>query len=192
MTVEFTVAPGSLLGTAGAVALIVTGAVLVVASLSMRRSSRSTSGVVVMLIVGLVVIGLGGALGLAGNSPSTITIGDKYVFVQSPAFTGAGDTNVTSAQIASAYVGTIGSGNLTLAKQHGTNRGDVNIGVFTVNGASAVVVSDSSEVLVIHLVSGSYVILGTSDIGSLVLDFSSSVYPVPNALSTIQIGGGPG
>lgn len=192
MTVEFTVAPGSLLGTAGAVALIVTGALLVLASVWKRRSSGSTSVVVVILIVGLVIIGLGGAFGVAGNSPSTITIGNKYVFVQSPPFTGAGDTNVTSAQISSAYVGTIGSGNLTLAKQHGTNRGDINIGVFTVNGASAVVVSDSYQVIVIHLLSGNYVILGTSDIGSLVLDFSSSVYPVPNALSTIQIGGAPG
>ena len=42
------------------------------------------------------------------NMPSTITVGSGYVNIQSPGFFGAGDRNVTTDQIASAYIGQIG------------------------------------------------------------------------------------
>jgi hypothetical protein len=179
VVIEFTVESGSLLGFVGPAILVVTGAIFFLLGLVARGSAKKfSSTAVVMLVIGLIIIGLGGALGISGSSPSKITVGNRYVFIQSPPFTGAGDANITSSQIASAYVGSLGSGNLTLSKQHGTNRGDTDIGIFTVNGARAVVVSDNSTVLVIDLESGSFVILGTSDTSALVSAFSQSVYPV--------------
>jgi len=93
--------------------------------------------------------------------------------------------NITSSQIRNAYVGEIGVGNLTISKQHGTNTGNFNVGVFTLgSGATAYVVSDNSTSLVLQLYSGGYVILGTSDTGALVAAFSQSVHLVQTATSS--------
>jgi hypothetical protein len=79
----------------------------------------------------------------------------------------------------SAYLGQIGSGNLTLSKQHGTNYDHFNVGIFTLgNGKTAYVVSNNSTDLIIQLSSGGYVILGTSDTNALATSFSRSVYPL--------------
>jgi hypothetical protein len=111
------------------------------------------------------------------NQPSTITIGSGYVYVRSPGFGGAGNMNITANEVASAYVGQIGSGNLTLSKQHGTNYDHVNVGIFTLgNGKTAYVVSNNSTDLVIQLNSGEYVILGTSNTDVLAQAFSQSVF----------------
>lgn len=89
--------------------------------------------------------------------------------------------NITSGQIQSTYVGEVGSGNLTISKQHGTNIGDFDVGVFTLgSGATAYVVSDNSTSLVLHLYSGAYVVVGTSDTSALVAAFSESVHVVRN------------
>ena len=67
---------------------------------------------------------------------------------------------ITSSQIVSAYVGQIGSGNLTLSKQHGTNYDHFNVGIFTLgNGKTAFVVSSNSTDLIIQLDNGEYVYL---------------------------------
>jgi hypothetical protein len=87
--------------------------------------------------------------------------------------------NITTNKIASAYVGQIGSGNLTLSKQHGTNYDHFNTGIFTLgNGDTAYVVSSNSTDLIIQLNSGEYVILGTSNTFALATSFSQSVYPL--------------
>jgi hypothetical protein len=102
-----------------------------------------------------------------------------YVSVTSSGFSGTGNLNFTASEITSAYVGQIGSGNLTLSKQQGTNYGDFNVGVFTLgNGATAYVVSNNSTDLVIQLNTGDYLILGTSNTNALAQKFSQSVYQV--------------
>lgn len=128
------------------------------------------------IIAGIILIGTGVGLYALGGIPSTITVGSGYVYIQSPPF-GTGNINVTSSEIASAYVGQIGSGNLTLSKQYGTNAGNLNIGVFTLgNGKTANVVSNNPTDLIIQLNNSQYVILGTSNTTALAASFSQSVY----------------
>jgi hypothetical protein len=179
LVVEFTVESGSFFGILALTILVTTGGVLIAAGVALWRAKKTTSSPLVFLIVGILVITLGAGLSLSSGASSDITVGSGYVYVQSPSFAGAGNTNITSGQISTAYVGSLGSGNLTLSKQHGTNTGRINIGVFTLDsGPTAIVVSDNSTVLVIHLDSGDYVILGTSDTSDLVSVFSQSVHPV--------------
>jgi hypothetical protein len=131
------------------------------------------------MIIGIVVIGLGVWLFFDSNTPSTITVGSGYVNIQSPGFSDAGSMNITANKIASAYVGQIGSGNLTLSKQHGTNYGHFNVGIFTLgNGNTAYVVSNNLTDLIIQLNSGEYVILGTSNTNALATSFSQNVLPI--------------
>ncbi len=181
MSVEqFTVQPSSSLGTIALVVLVVTGAVLLLlASTTGRRAKTIRPTFVLLMIIGIVVIGLGVWLFFASNTPSTITVGSGYVSVQSPSFSGAGNMNITANKIASAYVGQIGSGNLTLSKQHGTNYDHFNVGIFSLgNRDTAYVVSNNSTDLIIQLNSGEYVILGTSNTNALATSFSQSVYPL--------------
>ncbi len=177
---QFTVQPSSSLGTIALVALVVTGAVLLLLALTTgRRAKTIRRTFAALMIIGLVVIGLGVWLFFASSTPSTITVGSGYVSIQSPGFSGAGNMNITANKIASAYVGQIGSGNLTLSKQHGTNYDHFNVGIFTLgNGATADVVSNNSTDLIIQLSSGEYVILGTSNTNALATSFSQSVYPL--------------
>ncbi len=181
MSVEqFTVQPSSSLGIIALVALVVTGAILLILAFATGRHAKTVrTTFVVLIIIGIVVIGLGVWLFSAFNTPSTITVGSGYVSIQSPSFNGAGDMNITSGKIASAYLGQIGSGNLTLSKQHGTNYDHFNVGIFKLrNGNTAYVVSSNSTDLIIHLYSGEYVILGTLDTNALATSFSQSVYPL--------------
>jgi hypothetical protein len=175
---QFTVQPSSSLGTIALVALVVTGAVLLLLAFTTgRRAKTIRRTFIALMIIGIVVIGLGVWLFFASNTPSTITVGSGYVSVQSPSFSGAGNMNITANKIASAYVGQIGSGNLTLSKQHGTNYDHFNTGIFTLgNGNTAYVVSNNSTVLIITLNNGEYVILGASNTNALATSFSQSVY----------------
>jgi hypothetical protein len=179
LVVEFAVESGSVFGLVPLAILATIGVVFIARGVVRWRSEKATSSLVVFLMIGLVAIGAGAALSLSTGTPSEITVGSGYVYVQSPSFTGPGDKNITSGQISAAYLGDLGSGNLTISKQYGTNIGELNIGVFTLdNGPTAFVVSDNSTVLVIHLDSGEYVILGTTDTNELVSAFSQSVHPV--------------
>lgn len=113
------------------------------------------------------------------TSPSTITIGSGYISITSPGFSGTGNLNFTADEVTSAYVGQIGSGNLTLSRQHGTNYETFKVGVFTLgNGDTAYVVSSNSTDLIIHLDTGNYLILGTSNTDALASTFSQEVYPL--------------
>ncbi len=179
MSVEqFTVQPSSSLGLIALVALVGTGvALLILAIVTGRRAKTIRSTFVALMIIGLLIIAGGIWLFFATNTPSTITVGSGYVNIQSPSFGGAGNMEITSIQIVSAYVGQIGSGNLTLSKQRGTNYDHFNIGIFTLgNGRTAFVVSSNSTDLIIQLDNGEYVILGTSDTAALIASFSQSVY----------------
>jgi hypothetical protein len=177
---QFTVQPSSSFGSIALIVLVVTGIVLLLLAFTTgRQAKRIGRNFVVLMIIGLTVIGLGLWLFFASNAPSTITVGSGYVSIQSPSFNGAGNMNITADKIASAYVGQIGSGNLILSKQHGTNYDHFNVGIFTLgNGDKAYVVSNNSTDLIIQLNNGEYVILGTSDTNALATSFSQSVYPL--------------
>jgi len=130
------------------------------------------------IIAGIILIGTGVGLYALGGIPSTITVGSGYVYIQSPPL-GTGNINVTSSEIASAYVAQIGSGNLTLStRQWGVSIGNLNLGVFTLgNGKTAHVVSNNPTDLIIQLNNGQYLILGTSNTTALASSFSQNVYP---------------
>ena len=179
MSVEqFTVQPSSNIGTIALIILVVTGVALLILALTTGRRAKTVRHTLIgLLVIGIAVIGLGVGLFYATSTPSTITVGSGYVSIQSPSFNGAGNLKVTSNQIISAYVGQIGSGNLALAKQHGTNYNQLKVGVFTLgNGATAYVASTNSTDLIIQLNNGQYVILGTSNTNVLATSFSNSVY----------------
>ena len=181
MSVEqFTVHPLSSILTIGPIILVVTGiVVLLLAILFGRRSKKVRTIFLVTTIIGIATIGFGVWTLFDSTTPSTITVGSGYVSIQSSSFGGAGNLNVTSNQIVSAYVGQIGAGNFSLTKQHGTNYDDVNIGVYTLgNGKTASVVSENSTDLIIQLNNGNYVILGTSNTNALASSFSQNVYPL--------------
>ena len=181
MSVEqFTIQPSSSLGLIALAALVGTGvALLVLAIVTGRRAKTIRTTFLALVIIGILIIAGGIWLFFAINTPSTITVGSGYLSIQSPGFGGAGNMNITSSQIVSAYIGQIGSGNLTLSKQHGTNYDHFNVGIFTLgNGNTAYVVSNNSTDLIIQLNSGEYVILGISDTNALATSFSQSVYPL--------------
>jgi hypothetical protein len=177
---QFTVQPSASTALIGSLILIATGiVVLSLAFFAGRRSKKIRATFVVMMIIGIATVGFGVWSFFDFNSPSTITIGTGYVSIQSSGFGGAGNLKVTSGEIVSAYVGQIGSGNLSLTKQQGTNYDNVNIGVYTLgNGKTANVVSENSTDLIIQLNNDKYVILGTSNTNALASSFSQNVYPL--------------
>lgn len=180
---QFTVQPSSTLGLIALIVLVVSGIVLLLlAFIFGRRAKTIRRTYFVLIIIGLATMGIGVWFYHDATMPSTITVGSGYVSIHSPGLFGAGDRNVTTDKISSAYVGQLGSGNLTLSKQHGTNYDQFNVGIFTLgNGKTAYVVSSNSTDLIIQLNSGEYVILGTSNTGALATSFSHSVYAIPNS-----------
>jgi len=180
---QFTVQPAVSDSIIPLVVLVVAGVViLLLAIITGRRAKTVRRTFLALIIVGIITIVAGVLLFFSSITPSTITVGSGYVSVQSPSFSGAGNMNITADKIASAYVSQIGSGNLTLSKQHGTNYDDFNVGIFTLgNGAKAYVVSDNSTDLIIQLNSGEYVILGTPNTNTLATTFSQLVYPLKPA-----------
>jgi hypothetical protein len=120
-------------------------------------------------------------------TPSTVTVGSGYINVEFAGFSpdlpgvpfASGSKNVTSTEIADAFVGRIGVGDFTLDKQVGTNTAATNIGVFRLgNGAIAYVASVNSTDLIIKLNSGEYLIVGTQNTQTLAQSFSENVYPI--------------
>lgn len=180
MVVEFTVAPSSTLGILPMSILVATGAFIIILAVVTGRRAKAVRGTFyTLLAIGIITIGIGIGLPFLTGSSSTITVGSGYMAINSPSFGGSGSLNVTSGMVQSAYVGHIGSGNLSISKIHGTNYGDTNIGVYSMStGDTAYVVSNNLTSLVLHLTDGKYVIVGTSDTNALVTAFSKSVYPV--------------
>jgi hypothetical protein len=185
LIVDFTIQPPALLGVLPLIILVATGVVLVVVAVVSRSAKKFGQSFVALLVIGVVVIALGVGLSYGSTGSTIITVGSGYLYVKSSSFGGPGNLNVTTGEVQSAYVARIGVGNLTISKQHGTNIGDYNVGVFTLgNGATAYVASDNSTDLVLLLSSGEYVILGTNDTTSLVSTFSQSVHAVSGPSAT--------
>jgi hypothetical protein len=116
-----------------------------------------------------------------------VTIGSGYINVESKDFVStnvieeffslSGNKNVTSDEIATAFVGQVGSGDFKLHKNYGANFGDTNVGVYTLgNGASAYVATTSSTCLVIELKTGEYLIVGNQDTQTIANSFSQNVH----------------
>jgi hypothetical protein len=192
---QFTVQPpDSMLITIPVGVLIALGAFLVVTGFSRRLLEAVSSfsfghmaNKYVAVVAGIVLIVLGGGLLCVWYTPSTVTVDSGYMNVQfsgvSPDLPGvpfvSGNKNVTSDEIADAFVGQVGSGDFTLDKQYGSNAGDVNVGVFTLgNGATAYVATVNATNLIIELNSGQYVIVGNSNTQALADSFSQNVYPL--------------
>ncbi len=179
---EFVVKVPSGLALIPLIALVVTGAVLIALALITGRHSKTIRRTFfVLLLIGIVLVGFGVFLYFITGVSSSITVGSGYVSITSPGFAGAGNLNVTSSQIISAYVAQVGSGNLTLSKQHGTNFSDLNVGVFSLgNGRTAHVVSNNSTDVIVQLTTGEYLILGPTNTQALAESFSQNVYPLGN------------
>lgn len=153
-------------------------AVLVIFAVFRYISSKSKA-----MLVALLVISVGAFAGSyffiheQTSTPSQITIGNGYIRISSSE---TGTINTSTSQISNAYVATIGTGNLTLRKDHGLNNNIDNIGVFrTGNGKTADVISDNSTDLIVQLNSGNYIIAGISgsNFTTMVSLFKQQVYP---------------
>jgi hypothetical protein len=195
---QFTIQPPySVIVTIFVAALITIGAFLIVISLSSKLLKAISSisyghtlnltNKYVYATLGIAVILFASVVYYFSYIPSTVTVGSGYVNVQFSGFSPSspstpfanGNKNVTSNEIASAFVGQIGSGDFTLTKQQGTDLGNTNIGVYKLgNGATAYVASTNSTDLIIQLNNGQYVILGTSNTNALATSFSQNVYPL--------------
>jgi hypothetical protein len=152
---EFTVQPSSGPGIIILLVMVAAGAFLVaLAFFTGRRAKTIRATFIALIVLGAATVGVGVWLFLDFTAPSTTAVGPGYVSVQSPSLSGTGNFDVTSDQISAAYVGQIGSGNLTL------------------------VVSSNSTDLVVVLKDGEYVILGVSNTQDLVASFSENVFPV--------------
>jgi len=186
-------------------AMIVIGVVIIVAGLALGKLLKEkrqphkkivdvnlgVSIAVSCTILGIVLIGVGGLMyhGMSSTiaSPSVVTIGSGYINVESKNFIQTnvigdllsinGNKNVTSEEIATAFVGQVGSGDFKLHKNYGTNFGDTNVGLYTLgNGASAYVATTNSTCLVIELKTGEYVIVGNQDTQTIANSFSQNVH----------------
>jgi hypothetical protein len=141
---------------------------------------------VLMAIITSVILIIASVFAVWDLRPSAdfgLSCGPGYIDVHSSSFSLIPfvneDKHITSSEIAAAFIGQIGSGNLTLNKQHGTSYGDINVGVFTLgNGATAYVASTNSTVLVIQLKNGEYLIVGTLNTDAFASIFSQNVYPL--------------
>ncbi len=184
-TEQFVVQQTSIVLTIIPIILIVIGAVFLLAGFSKKLAhliatysikTRPTENRYVYLITGAIVIVIGAVIFMGNALPSTITVGPNYVSYES-SFLGAGSMTIPSDQIANAYVGQLGQGELTMSRTFGTASGDVCIGLFTLgNGHTAHVLTNNNTSLIIELTNGEYVILGVSDIDALTESFSQNVY----------------
>jgi hypothetical protein len=142
-----------------------------------------------LAMLGITLIVMGGfvyGVGVADVvTPSIVTIGDGYINVESTNFVShplglpfsKGSKNVTSEEIATAFVGQVGSGDFTLHKNSGTNFGDTNSGRYTLgNGAIAYVATTNSTCLIIEIKTGEYLIVGNQATQTLATSFSQNVH----------------
>lgn len=180
------ISPYSVLLTAIVVSMIVFGIILTVMGLLGRVKSIgfTFNNKYTFVIGGIVLVAVAIGLLFVYYEPSTITVGSGYMDVHFSGYSPdlpipflSGDKNITSNEVANAFVDQIGSGDFTLDKQSGLNLGTVNVGSFKLgNGATAYIASNNSTDLIIQLTNGQYIILGNSNTETLAASFSQNVY----------------
>jgi hypothetical protein len=141
-----------------------------------------------LAILGIVLIVLGGFIyGVTvAATPSVVTIASGHINIESENFAShgvifsiSGNKNVTSEEIAVAFVDQVGSGDFKLHKNYGTNFGDTNIDKYTLgNGASAYIATTNATCLIIELKNGECVILGNQDTQTVADSFAQNVHPL--------------
>ncbi|MCL2135785.1 MAG: hypothetical protein FWH37_09645 [Candidatus Bathyarchaeota archaeon] len=172
------------------IALIVSGVVLLATNLlrynqlaNRLKHNRRVGGFSLGLkskyslaVWGILLIVIGCFLHMTSTATSSVvTVSPGYININPLAF--SGNRTVTSEEIATAFVGQLGSGNFTLHKQYGVDVGETNMGVFTLgNGAKAYVASTNSTSLIIELTSGEYIIVGNQDTQTIANSFSQNVH----------------
>jgi hypothetical protein len=185
-------------------AMIVIGVVVIVTGLvlgNLLKEKRQSNKIVdvsvgvsikygCIFLVVLIVLGCLMYHGMSSTSTSpsaVVTVGSGYINVESEGFVRSnvigdlfsisGNKNVTSDEIAAAFVGQVGSGDFKLHKNYGTNFDDTNVGLYTLgNGASAYVATTNSICLVIELKTGEYLIVGNQDTQTIANSFSQNVH----------------
>lgn len=133
----------------------------------------------VLLVVFMIAIAPGAVLLALHPTNSQIVVGNGYIDVSGRFI---GSQNYTTAQIHSAFVGNINTGNLTIARKDsgGGGAGHIsNEGIFTLsNGARADVITTNATALFIQLNSGTYLVLSPSNTSGFISSFSADVFAV--------------
>lgn len=154
--------------------------VVLIAAIATLISSKSKTRFIALLVVAVLVFsGTYAFIHFRAETPVSIVVGNGYMQVSSSQ---TGTVNVTSNQISSAYVGSIGTGNMSIRKEHGLNNGVDYIGVFSIDhGKTADVITDNfTSDLIVQLNTGNFVIVGIggTNFTTMVSLFSQEVYPV--------------
>ncbi len=154
--------------------------VVLIAAIATLVSTKSKARFIALLIVSVLVFsGTYAFIHFRSEAPTSIVIGNGYMRISSSQ---TGTVNITSSQISSAYVGSIGSGNMSLRKEHGLNNGVDYIGVFSIDhGKTADVITDNlTSDLIVQLNTGNFVIVGIggTNFTTMVSLFSQEVHPV--------------
>ena len=142
-----------------------------------KRQSRSRPFYTTFIVLFIVLFGIGLSFFFTTGSNSSIIVQKGEITVSGQFI---GNNTYTTGEIKSAFEENINSGNITLSNRNiGTSAGSINEGKFTLsNGASAYVVSDNQEDLIVLLDSGLYLVLGPTNLSAFASDFSSNVYSV--------------
>ncbi len=180
---QFVIQPPATLALLLLSALVITGAVIIIAAFVTGRNAKTIRKTFfALLVLGLAIAGLGVFLYFTLDTPVTITLGDGYVGIADSSLGGMGNQNFTSSQITQAYVTQLGTGNISLSyRQHGTSYGNFKLGVFTLgNGHTAYVATNNQTVVAAELTNGNYLVLGTSNTQAFADSFSTLVYPLAN------------
>jgi hypothetical protein len=173
--------PGSI--DIASIIMFLTGVSLIFLGIFGRRKNENTRGIkntsYILIVTGLVIIVVGIFLFFALSAPYSVIIGNGYIYVNGPMI-GGGSINVTSNEIANAYVGNIVTGNLTISvRTGGTSIGNLNAGKFLLsNNASAYLASENNTDVIIRLKSGEYFIIGNNDTYLLASTVSRYVYNI--------------
>ena len=151
--------------------LLLVGAALTGFALRLDKTKRSK-----LLAAGIVLLVVGGFVLYFTNpfEQNSMTVGNGWVSATAPPYF---DLNITTTQIAHAYVVDLNSWNVSIAaRDFGTSFGSFHSGFFTLsNGARADVLSDGEVNLVLILKTGTYVILGPSQFQAFSADFGRRV-----------------
>ena len=151
--------------------LLATGAAFAVVSFRVSREKRYR-----LLAAGIILLVVGGGVFFISDplEQNAVAVGNGSLRVTAPPYF---DINITSSQIARAYVVNLTDWNVSItARTGGTAFGSFRSGYFHLsNGASAELLTSGQTNLVLVLKSGTYVILGPQDFQAFLSDFDRSV-----------------